>query len=135
MPLDKETGLLAVGGLSLGAWLLTMVVRLFRGEYRAHKNNEATQEVINSLRTEVARQAEQLQAKELTIQRLVEEKAKQLEKLADIPKMREEIQGLEEQVQALVQLFNHLLEAGVMDLKPEHQQKVLSIITRKSSGA
>jgi len=131
MPLDKDTVLFGSAGVGLGAWLLLHVVRLFRGEVRGHRSDAAENDVIKSLREELSRKDDQLEAKELTIQRLVKEKAAEMERLAELPALSERIHDLEEHVLSLIGLFNHLIDAGALSLAPEHQRMVLNLMTKQ----
>lgn len=131
MSLDKDSTVFGIGVAGVGAWLLFQVIRLFRRERSGFHGDKAQQEVIESLREELARKDRQLEDKEATIQVLVKEKAAQMEQLAIIPAMREELHEMDLQLKSLVELFNHLIESGALNLRPEHTQMVFSMMSRR----
>jgi HAMP domain-containing protein len=92
------------------------------------KDDAAKGDVIASLRAELKRKDDEIIAKEITINRLVREKADQLTQLSEIPYLRDEIKELEEQVRALAQLLNVFIVGG-NGLTPEQQLVMLRLLS------
>ncbi len=126
--IENETWkmIVSVGGAGLG--FLFLVARLFRGEMSGQKDDAAKGDVIASLRAELKRKDDEIIAKEITISRLVKEKADQLTQLSEIPYLRDEIKELEEQVRALAQLLNVFIVGG-NGLTPEQQLVMLRLLS------
>lgn len=110
--------------------ILGVLYTLYRVIIRDLRRDNIDSVQAQSLLDELARKDRQLEQKEQTIQQLVEEKADLMLKLAEIPRLREEIQSLELRIDSLVKLLDHLFLQNAVQLTPESQREVVKILAQ-----
>lgn len=118
-----------MGAGGAGAWLLSTLFKLFRRDWQDTKAGTAQQQVIDSLREELERKDKELVRREGEITVLVKEKAWQMEQLAELPRLRREVEKLEAKVQMLAALLDHFLQAGMVGGE-KSQREVMTTVSQ-----